>query len=106
MSAWVGELVTRAVSELDGLELARRQALQALAQPVRPPLDAPGRAAISVEVMQELHVNLVRKAGLATGDAATLVSRYLAWPVVDKTARCWRGPGMCRRAGHWVFGTA
>lgn len=35
VSAWVGALVTRAVNELDGFELARKQALQALANPVR-----------------------------------------------------------------------
>lgn len=34
VSAWVGELVTRAVDELDGFELARRRALRAMADPV------------------------------------------------------------------------
>lgn len=35
VSAWVGELVTRAVAELDGFEPARRDALDALRHPVR-----------------------------------------------------------------------
>jgi hypothetical protein len=35
VSAWVGELVTRAVDELDGFELARKHALQAMLKPVR-----------------------------------------------------------------------
>lgn len=34
VSAWVGELVTRAVTELDGFESARHRALQAMRQPV------------------------------------------------------------------------
>lgn len=34
VSAWVGELVTRTVAELDGFEPARRRALQAMRQPV------------------------------------------------------------------------
>lgn len=45
--------------------------------------DEPGRAAISVQVMQELHVNLVRKAGQPTADSAARVSRYFAWRVMD-----------------------
>lgn len=43
----------------------------------------PGRAAVSVQVLQELHVNLVRKAGLAPAQSAARVSHYLAWSVVD-----------------------
>lgn len=35
VSAWVGELVTRAVEELDGFEPARKHALRALAKPVK-----------------------------------------------------------------------
>lgn len=35
VSAWVGELVTRAVEELDGFEPARRRALRAMDDPVR-----------------------------------------------------------------------
>lgn len=34
VSAWVGELVTRAVAELDGFEPARQRALHALDHPV------------------------------------------------------------------------
>lgn len=45
--------------------------------------DAPGHAAISVQVAQELHVNLTRKAKLAAADSARRVSHYLAWQVVD-----------------------
>jgi len=43
----------------------------------------PGKAAVSVQVLQELHVNLVRKAGLLPADAARRVSHYLAWKVID-----------------------
>ena len=43
----------------------------------------PGRAAVSVQVLQELHVNLVRKAGLSPQQSASHVSDYLAWQVVD-----------------------
>jgi hypothetical protein len=34
VSAWVGDLVTRTVAELDGFEPARRRALQAMQKPV------------------------------------------------------------------------
>lgn len=34
VSAWVGELVTRTVAELDGFERCRRRALEAMRQPV------------------------------------------------------------------------
>lgn len=34
VSAWVGDLVTRAVAELDGFEPARRRARQAMQRPV------------------------------------------------------------------------
>lgn len=44
---------------------------------------ASGRAAASVQVLQELHVNLVRKAALAAEDSARRVQRYLAWHIVD-----------------------
>ena len=43
----------------------------------------PGRAAVSVQVLQELHVNLIRKGGLTVADAARRVSPYLAWTVID-----------------------
>lgn len=44
---------------------------------------APGRAAVSVQVLQELHVNLIRKAGLTTSASAARVHQYLAWRVID-----------------------
>lgn len=34
VSAWVGELVRRTVDELDGFEQARKEALEAMAEPV------------------------------------------------------------------------
>ena len=34
VSAWVGDLVTRAVADLDGFEAARRRALRAMSKPV------------------------------------------------------------------------
>lgn len=45
--------------------------------------DQPGSAAISVQVLQELHVNLVRKAGLPAAQSADLVGQYLSWRVID-----------------------
>lgn len=42
-----------------------------------------GAAAVSVQVLQELHVNLVRKAGLSVADSVERVTPYLAWSVVD-----------------------
>lgn len=45
--------------------------------------EEPGRAAISVQVLQELHVNLVRKAGMSDSESANRVQQYLAWRVVD-----------------------
>jgi len=42
-----------------------------------------GRAAVSVQVLQELHVNLVRKAGFTVTDSAARVQTLLAWKVVD-----------------------
>jgi predicted transcriptional regulator len=41
VSAWVGELVTRAVEELDGFEPARKRALRDMAHPVPVPSAAP-----------------------------------------------------------------
>lgn len=43
----------------------------------------PGKAAISVQVLQELHVNLVRKGGLDPSASWRRVSDYLAWKVID-----------------------
>ncbi|MBN8726475.1 MAG: hypothetical protein J0H15_02070 [Xanthomonadales bacterium] len=49
VSAWVGELVTRAVEELDGFEPARKRALEAMEKPVR----VPDGAALSREQAHE-----------------------------------------------------
>ncbi|MGH8111381.1 MAG: PIN domain-containing protein [Rhodanobacteraceae bacterium] len=43
----------------------------------------PGRAAVSVQVLQELHVNLTRKAHLSQQQSAQRVGDYLAWRVID-----------------------
>ena len=43
----------------------------------------PGKAAISVQGLQELHVSLSRKAGLDPEGSWRLVSDYLAWKVID-----------------------
>ena len=43
----------------------------------------PGKAAVSAQVLQELHVNLIRKANLTPTESAQRVSHYLAWKVVD-----------------------
>jgi len=39
---------------------------------------------VSVQVLQELHVNLVRK-GTDTERSAQIVSRYFAWRLIDST---------------------
>ena len=39
---------------------------------------------LSVQVLQEVHVNLVKK-GIAVEHSARIVSRYLSWRVVDNT---------------------
>jgi predicted nucleic acid-binding protein len=44
----------------------------------------PGETAVSVQVLQELHVNLCKN-GLSPAEASALVRRYAAWPVVDNT---------------------
>ena len=43
----------------------------------------PGKAAVSVQVLQELHVNWVRQAGLTEAESASRVRDYLAWAVID-----------------------
>ncbi len=50
---------------------------------IEPLWSEPGKAAVSVQVLQELHVNLIRKAGLAPTESAQRVSHYLAWRVID-----------------------
>jgi predicted nucleic acid-binding protein len=42
-----------------------------------------GKAAVSIQVLQELHVNLIREAGLSPEHAAQRVGHYLAWRVID-----------------------
>jgi predicted nucleic acid-binding protein len=44
----------------------------------------PGRTAISVQVLQEMHVNLCKR-GVAQADAAQIVRDLASWPVVDNS---------------------
>jgi predicted nucleic acid-binding protein len=44
----------------------------------------PGQTAISVQVLQEMHVNLVRQ-GISPAKATQIVRDFAAWPVVDNT---------------------
>lgn len=43
-----------------------------------------GETAISVQVLQEMHVNLARR-GVLQADASQIVRDFAAWPVVDNT---------------------
>lgn len=43
-----------------------------------------GNTAISIQVLQEIHVNLSRK-GIPQAEATQIVRDYLAWPVVENT---------------------
>ncbi len=43
-----------------------------------------GEVAISVQVLQELHVNLARR-GVSHADAAQIVRDFSLWPVVDNS---------------------
>jgi len=52
-------------------------------QLIEPLWSEPGRAAISAQVLQELHVNLIRKGGLDPAASLRRVSDYLAWKVID-----------------------
>jgi len=52
-------------------------------QLIEPLWSGPGKAAISVQVLQELHVNLIRKGGLDPAASWRRVSDYLAWKVID-----------------------
>ena len=45
---------------------------------------SPGQTAISVQVLQEMHVNLAKQ-GVPTAKATRIVRDYVAWPVVDNT---------------------
>lgn len=46
-------------------------------------MERAGQPAISVQVLQELHVNLIRKGGLDPAASWRRVSDYLAWKVID-----------------------
>jgi predicted nucleic acid-binding protein len=43
-----------------------------------------GESAISVQVLQEMHVNLCKR-GVSRSDAALIVRDFTNWPVVDNT---------------------
>ena len=45
---------------------------------------SPGEFATSVQVLQELHVNLVKR-GVSLADAAQVVRDFSLWPVVDSS---------------------
>lgn len=45
--------------------------------------------AVSVQVLQELHVNLVRKS-VPIAESAQIATRYLSWRVLDITRRLFR----------------
>lgn len=45
--------------------------------------DKPGHAAVSIQVLQELHVNLVRKANLSIQQSAQHAGDYFAWRLID-----------------------
>ena len=48
-----------------------------------------GRTAISVQVLQEFHVNFVRK-GHPLAEANTLLEDFTVWPVIDNTLALFR----------------
>ena len=48
-----------------------------------------GRTAISVHVLQEFHVNFVRK-GHSTEEASALIADFSNWPVIDNTLAVFR----------------
>ena len=49
----------------------------------------PGRTAISVQVLQEFHVNFVR-GGHLPEEAAALIGDFSQWPVIDNTLTIFR----------------
>lgn len=49
----------------------------------------PGRTAVSVQVLQEFHVNFVRKGG-SPADAAELIGDFALWPVIDNSLGLFR----------------
>ena len=48
-----------------------------------------GRTAISVQVLQEFHVNFVRQ-GHTSAEANTLLEDFTVWPVIDNTLALFR----------------
>ena len=48
-----------------------------------------GRTAISVQVLQEFHVNFVRQ-GHTSAEANTLLEDFTVWPVIDNTLTLFR----------------
>lgn len=49
----------------------------------------PGGTAISVQVLQEFHVNFVRK-GHSADEATVLIADFSHWPVIDNTIAVFR----------------
>ena len=49
----------------------------------------PGRTAISVQVLQEFHVNFLRK-GHSPEEASSLIADFSHWPVIDNTLAVFR----------------
>ena len=49
----------------------------------------PGRTAVSVQVLQEFHVNFVRN-GHSAEEAAALIADFSHWPVIDNTLAVFR----------------
>jgi predicted nucleic acid-binding protein len=60
----------------------------------------PGRTAISVQVLQEFHVNFVRR-GHSAEEAAQLIADFSIWPVIDNTLAVFR-VGLSLQA-RWQF---
>lgn len=49
----------------------------------------PGNAAVSVQVLQEFHVNFVRR-GNSPAEATTLTGDFSLWPVIDNSLALFR----------------
>lgn len=60
---------------------------------------------ISVQVLQELHVNLVRK-GVDVEESGVIVSRYFAWQVVDNSRALLREALRVQARRQLSFGNA
>ena len=65
---------------------AKRSVAQALLEDA---WGRPGRTAISVQVLQEFHVNFIRH-GHPPKEAATLIDDFSIWPVIDNTLALFR----------------